>query len=263
MRGLRRIKLAGMKLDQPLSENELDELDRFLDSDATPVDWMGLSMLEGFLTALAIGPTVVLPSEWVPQVWGEHDDDLMLLESEKDAERVAGLLVRFYNGIVATFREAPEKFAPLLSEWDNRGKPARSAEDWCIGFMRGVSLRLKDWEPLVADDQTGGLFELILQCALGKDKRNPLGRQQAGSARKLQGFLGYIAQRIHAFWQPRREKRKPGTTTETFHLAGPPAVAREPEVGRNHPREPKVGRNAPCPCGSGKKFKKCCGDTRT
>jgi len=23
--------------------------------------------------------------------------------------------------------------------------------------------------------------------------------------------------------------------------------------------EPKVGRNAPCPCGSGRKFKKCCG----
>ncbi|MHC4065055.1 MAG: SEC-C metal-binding domain-containing protein [Planctomycetota bacterium] len=23
--------------------------------------------------------------------------------------------------------------------------------------------------------------------------------------------------------------------------------------------KPKVGRNAPCPCGSGKKFKQCCG----
>ena len=23
--------------------------------------------------------------------------------------------------------------------------------------------------------------------------------------------------------------------------------------------EPKVGRNAPCPCGSGRKFKRCCG----
>ena len=23
--------------------------------------------------------------------------------------------------------------------------------------------------------------------------------------------------------------------------------------------EPKIGRNEPCPCGSGKKFKKCCG----
>jgi uncharacterized protein YecA (UPF0149 family) len=24
-------------------------------------------------------------------------------------------------------------------------------------------------------------------------------------------------------------------------------------------REPKIGRNDPCPCGSGKKYKKCCG----
>ncbi len=24
-------------------------------------------------------------------------------------------------------------------------------------------------------------------------------------------------------------------------------------------REPKIGRNAPCPCGSGKKYKRCCG----
>ena len=25
--------------------------------------------------------------------------------------------------------------------------------------------------------------------------------------------------------------------------------------------QPKVGRNDPCPCGSGKKYKKCCGRT--
>ena len=28
------------------------------------------------------------------------------------------------------------------------------------------------------------------------------------------------------------------------------------------PTEPKVGRNAPCPCGSGKKYKRCCGSLR-
>lgn len=32
-------------------------------------------------------------------------------------------------------------------------------------------------------------------------------------------------------------------------------VGREPYVRES----PKVGRNEPCPCGSGKKFKKCCG----
>ncbi|RXM02456.1 hypothetical protein EO238_29585, partial [Citrobacter sp. AAK_AS5] len=25
--------------------------------------------------------------------------------------------------------------------------------------------------------------------------------------------------------------------------------------------EPRIGRNDPCPCGSGKKYKKCCGRT--
>ncbi|MYD79186.1 MAG: preprotein translocase subunit SecA [Gammaproteobacteria bacterium] len=35
---------------------------------------------------------------------------------------------------------------------------------------------------------------------------------------------------------------------------------REPPAARTFKREqPKVGRNAPCPCGSGKKYKQCCG----
>jgi preprotein translocase subunit SecA len=34
----------------------------------------------------------------------------------------------------------------------------------------------------------------------------------------------------------------------------------EPQKPRTVKREaPKVGRNDPCPCGSGKKYKKCCG----
>lgn len=31
------------------------------------------------------------------------------------------------------------------------------------------------------------------------------------------------------------------------------------EVAEPYRAPPKVGRNAPCPCGSGKKYKKCCG----
>ncbi len=39
-----------------------------------------------------------------------------------------------------------------------------------------------------------------------------------------------------------------------YFVEGRPGV-RKPVVRE----EPKVGRNDPCPCGSGKKFKKCCG----
>jgi len=55
---------------------------------------------------------------------------------------------------------------------------------------------------------------------------------------------------------------------EVFTPSLPP-VERKPEPPRIAPasyvppqpmrREPKIGRNDPCPCGSGKKYKKCCG----
>ncbi|WP_275098398.1 YchJ family protein [Sedimenticola hydrogenitrophicus] len=41
---------------------------------------------------------------------------------------------------------------------------------------------------------------------------------------------------------------------EWFFVDGEPVL---PETRVN--QSPKIGRNDPCPCGSGKKFKKCCG----
>lgn len=51
--------------------------------------------------------------------------------------------------------------------------------------------------------------------------------------------------------------RMPSLTQIDFiHRAEPNPP--KPE-NRSAPRPQKVGRNAPCPCGSGKKYKKCCG----
>ncbi|MDZ7820465.1 MAG: SEC-C metal-binding domain-containing protein [Candidatus Marinimicrobia bacterium] len=41
-----------------------------------------------------------------------------------------------------------------------------------------------------------------------------------------------------------------------------PAQPKTSSAGKNEPvrrSQPKVGRNDPCPCGSGKKYKNCCG----
>jgi uncharacterized protein YecA (UPF0149 family) len=45
-------------------------------------------------------------------------------------------------------------------------------------------------------------------------------------------------------------RRKAALSLPQFGLAAPKPTRRA---------QPKVGRNDPCPCGSGKKFKKCCG----
>jgi len=46
------------------------------------------------------------------------------------------------------------------------------------------------------------------------------------------------------------DSEKPEDTVELEILRNPSAPTKA---------SPKVGRNEPCPCGSGKKFKKCCG----
>lgn len=61
--------------------------------------------------------------------------------------------------------------------------------------------------------------------------------------------------------------RELGLATETSSLPAvapplPPVVSPAPQPPipiRSLPSQPKVARNAPCPCGSGRKYKKCCG----
>ena len=49
------------------------------------------------------------------------------------------------------------------------------------------------------------------------------------------------------------EEDEPEDVSDVDRLLGGGAA---PQTVR---REPKVGSNAPCPCGSGRKFKNCCG----
>jgi Uncharacterised protein family (UPF0149) len=46
----------GMTLNAALSDQEIDELDTFLESEATPHECISITTLDGFLTALAIAP---------------------------------------------------------------------------------------------------------------------------------------------------------------------------------------------------------------
>lgn len=225
----------------PLSDDELGELDAFLleqDND----EGMTLDMLDGFLHALAIGPQTVLPSRWLPQVWG-RDDGAMLppVDSVDEANHLLGLVMRHFNSIVRGFEQLPPVVAPCWStaQFDD-DRSFEDAEMWAFGFNEGVKLSLPAWQALMDDAQGRLLYRPIgLLGAEGfADDQDELTRtpeqREALTARIEESLL-----RIHAFWLPLRR-----------------AVA-EREQARQLAR--KVGRNEPCPCGSGKKFKKCCG----
>ena len=72
----------------------------------------------------------------------------------------------------------------------------------------------------------------------------------------LQGLLRHhlqqLAEQLDEEGIPVPETR--GSPWFDDHEPSPFTLSAEPV----HRADPKVGRNAPCPCGSGKKYKKCC-----
>jgi preprotein translocase subunit SecA len=60
--------------------------------------------------------------------------------------------------------------------------------------------------------------------------------------------------------QQRRAPRRPSSLTFTGPNQGATAAGEEAAKTKTITRDqPKIGPNKPCPCGSGKKYKKCCG----
>ncbi|MDC6168887.1 UPF0149 family protein [Paucibacter sp. XJ19-41] len=224
-----------------LSDEELDELERFLlDLDAE--ECMTLDRLDGFLHALAIGPETVMPNQWLPKVWGQADGAMLPpVDSMDQANQLLGLVMRHFNSIVSGFEHSPPVLAPFWPTVDYGATGEfEDAEMWAYGFTEGVKLSQAAWQALFEHPDGPRWYRpigLLGADAFSADQdeltRTP--EQRAALAMEIEESL----MRIHAFWLPLRH-----------------AVAERRQARR---MGTKVGRNDPCPCGSGKKFKKCCG----
>ena len=236
-----------------LSDGEIDELEDFLQSRCLPKGGMNISMLDGYLTAIVSGPELISPSEWLPRVWSRGEgnggdqerqqDNDVTFESVEEAKRLSGLVLRRMDEIIRDFEQ--ETVQPIFLERRTEDGAARSvfADVWCVGYLRGMTLHADAWEPLVSrsDDESvylAPIFTLALSL-LAPDTDddatpNPVINDQKRD--ELTELVPRAAYAIHQYWQERR--RTPPTTIR---------------------RTPQPGRNAACPCGSGQKYKKCCG----
>lgn len=233
-----------MNLDQPLSDEELDELDKMLASPDWPESTLDLSALDGFLTALAIGPTTVVPSQWLPWIWDEDESHAFATQAE--AMRFFQLVYRHMNGIVGCFMNEPEKFEPMFCGEEGNWV----VEPWCEGFSSVVDRLPKDWAPLLESDEMARAWGPIVAGNAAQLPRAAKLRAMLGVDEKsLPNAITEGVRAIHAFWMPQRK-----LDSEALLQSRPLNVTSPLRT-----TSPKIGRNDPCPCGSGRKFKKCCG----
>ena len=146
---------------RPLTDDELDELEAILLDERVPDDTLDISGLHGFLTAIAIGPKIRMPDEWLPLVFGLESDFPPMFGSFEEAQRATDLILRFYNSVVQELK-APESYVPLLYLNKVGDKEIYIIEDWCFGFMRAVLYDADAWEPLLDSPEGEELMTIPL-----------------------------------------------------------------------------------------------------
>jgi len=105
----------------PLSDDEYAALNVLLAAPELGGRAMDLSALEGFLTALAIGPNAMTPEQWLPWVLDMEQGAPDLAAIGLDAARsIADLASRHYAHMEHWMREDPGSFEPIYDcgpEW--------------------------------------------------------------------------------------------------------------------------------------------------
>jgi uncharacterized protein len=226
-----------------LTAHELVWLASFLASSKVPDAGMDLEMLDGFLTALAIGPKGAGLSEaeligHLQRVWDPADGvDAPSFDSPEQEAFVIGLMFRHVKAIVAR-TSVGEPHPPIIFAAPDTHRGGR----WTLGFSLGVNWDEQSWRPIFSFSKPSLIASVLTLgfAAADPDMTQPSVKLRYDILDKLPAIILTVAQ----FW---RDWKKHGRFDSPAKPIG------------SQPR--KVGRNEPCPCGSGKKYKRCCGGT--
>jgi uncharacterized protein len=222
----------------PLTDTDLDRLEELLEAEVFQGEAMRLDEAQAVLCAIISGPKPLPLTEWLPEVLGP---DVDLNSGDPLVSETIALLVRLNNDLAASLL-ADETIAPVLYPLDETGEEYDYAA-WADSYVFGAGMA-GDWYDLAgkhADDLSELLEPMFMLNGMLKEDVEKSGErwfapaEEARLVADIQENLPVIVQTLYNFW---RNKRSGGT------------VVRDEE---------KAGRNDPCPCGSGRKFKQCCG----
>lgn len=234
-----------MTLQAALTDQQLLRLEQLLEEPALAQS-MRLDEAQGYLCAALSGPQPTPEAQWLNEILGgaeaitsaagrEAADLLHLLATQLQSELASG-----------------EPLMLLLYAQDEDENSPSDYVPWCQAYLHGIDSAPLGWfEALGANDDKEDseeiayldeqLFPLFMltgdaEAAAGEAGEEWLsGRELERLREECEDQLPQAVTNIHRFWIAQR-------SVKTFRHA-----------------QARTGRNEPCPCGSGKKYKRCCG----
>lgn len=225
------LDMLDKELEKPTDEEDvvawLNYYVMFYGNDDSVLD---ASELDGFCAALACSPEMIVPSTWIPAMWG--GEELMPeWESVQEAQHFNEFLFIAYNHVISALND--NQYEPLFWLSNVDGKQGEMVDEWCGGFLKGVDLwgALSSIDAVIVDKALAPIRLFATQSGFEK-----LRTMTVDEIEQHQGLIEPATKQLFLYFLENRND-----------LVSP--------VTRN---EAKIGRNDPCPCGSGKKYKKCC-----
>jgi len=215
---------------QPLDDADLQRLEELLGGEAFQGEAMTLDELQGFLCALISGPESVEPAQWLPMALGESPH----YENPQQAEETLTLVMRFYHQIAQSLARGEVLDFVLYRPNDSS---AYDYETWCKAYLDGVNFSPVPWEDAGdAGEIEDLLFPIVILAGeLSVQTRRRLRAEELAELyESCREDLPGVVLEVHRYWLDRR-------------------------AAADRPVDDRVERNDPCPCGSGRKFRLCCG----
>ena len=226
-------------------------LTKFLESDDRPEGTLGYHELQGFLFTVCCSPQLITPSEWMPIIFNEQEAGY---RNEAEAEIIVASILALYNtineGVLEGGLTKPADLDVKDNALDNIGENT-SLGQWCNGFFMGHDWLSDLWDTYIPEDLREELAScLMVLTAFSSEKlANAYYKEFAESSGKTiedhaETLLALFDGAMNSYALIGRSIYTALNEQDTYQ---------QPIVNEN-----KVGRNDPCPCGSGKKYKKCC-----
>lgn len=230
------MKFSDIDYFEPVGEADRRVLIEFLCSDKVSEHAMTIDIIDGFLTSVCCGPTEALFSDWFSAIWGEEEP---VFNTDEEGARIIGIILRMFNEMGAVLCSG-KYIIPILAVEKVDGKDVYIADDWCSGFLDGM----KFWDPIWQDyfDETLARY-LGPIIAAGMPEHDD---ELVNKGIDLDEFLEKLPDVLPALIKHIFEHLAPCRNEMPLF----PASSTKDKI--------KTGRNDPCPCGSGKKYKKCC-----
>jgi uncharacterized protein len=231
---------------QPLTDEDFDRISELLELFGDKRS-MNVEQIDGFLAAVVCGPEVIPEHEYLRAIWG---NDIVNEEAFRSKPMLAEFisLVKRHHDAIIDFLQSDDIVMPVLAKSEDG---VAYGNDWADGFVRGIGLRKEGWAPLLDDEESSGCLVPILTLANEFNPDPSMRPYKEPISEELRERLiihaaAAVVQIFHYFEAPRL---LPELTFDDspLHSSTYRRIA------------PKTGRNEPCPCGSGKKFKHCCG----